>query len=357
MKRLIQLLPSHHRHDAIGAEALAIEGVLTRAGWQVETYAEFMDPELQGRTKPIAELEDPGDENTVALYHFAVCSDVTFRFSELSCPKAIIYHNVTPPEFFRPWDVGIAGVSEEALRQAQFLAKHVELGIGDSEFNRRDLERMGYRNTRKVPFLFDSSRYSIQPDAAMAERLKDRPTVLFVGRVAPNKAPDDFIRVAKAYFSIDGAPPARFVLAGKLDALPAYAQEIRNLIAGSGLGEDQLFVTDEISQPEMIAAYRSAALFLSLSRHEGFCVPILESWLFGVPVLALAEGAVPETLGEGGMLIETAEPKKVAETVCNLLCNEKMRSALAKEGKASLARYDLNKWGFVLHRMLEELCK
>jgi len=143
MKRLIQLLPTHHRHDAVGAEALVIGRMLREAGWRVDTYAEFIDPELRDDTLPITALDEPEIPGTVALYHFAVCSDVTFRFAELRCPKVLIYHNVTPPEFFRPYDVGIAGVSEEALRQVELLAEHVDIGLGDSDFNRRDLVRMG----------------------------------------------------------------------------------------------------------------------------------------------------------------------------------------------------------------------
>ncbi len=355
MKRLIQLLPTHHRHDAIGAEAQTIERVLGEAGWQVETYAEYIDPELQGRTRPIGELKDPERDGTVALYHFAVCSDVTFRFAELSCPKALIYHNVTPPEFFRPYDTGIAGVSEESLRQVRLLAEEVDLGLGDSDFNRRELAEMGYRATRTLPFLFDPGRYDAPPDEE-ALPTAGRPLVLMVGRVVPNKAPDDFIRTAAEYFKLEGAPPARFVIAGKRNALPAYAERIEALLELAGLGEEQLQITGEISQAELIAAYRSAGVFVTLSRHEGFCVPILESWLFGVPVLALGRAAVPETLGEAGLLIDSAEPGSVARHVRRLLSDERLRADLIGLGRARLARYEMRKWGFVLGRMLEELC-
>lgn len=354
MKRLIQLLPTHHRHDAIGAEALAIERVLGGAGWQVETYAEYIDPELQGRTLPIGELQNPGGGGAVALYHFAVCSDVTYRFLELDCPKALIYHNITPPEFFRPYDDGIAGVSEESLRQVCLLADHVDLGLGDSDFNRRDLVRMGYRATRTLPILFDAERYG-EPPQAQAPRA-GTPVVLTVGRVVPNKAPDDFIRAAAAYFELEGAPPARFVIAGKRNALPAYSERIEALIEETGLGEEQLRITGEISQEELIAAYRSAAAYVTLSRHEGFCVPILESWLFGVPVLALARAAVPETLGDAGLLIDSADPQSVARHIKRLLTDERLRADLINLGRARLARYDMRKWGFALRTMLEELC-
>jgi glycosyltransferase involved in cell wall biosynthesis len=247
-------------------------------------------------------------------------------------------------------------VSEESLRQVRLLAEHVDLGLGDSDFNRRELAEMGYRTTRMLPILFDPGRYSEKPDAGMAKRLAGRPAVLSVGRIVPNKAPDDFIRAAAAYSELEGAPPARFVIAGKRNALPAYAERIEALLEETGLDDERLLITGEISQAELIAAYRSASVFLTLSRHEGFCVPILESWLFGVPVLALANTAVPETLGDAGLLIGSAEPVSVARHIERLLTDERLRADLIGQGRARLARYDIRNWGFVLRTMLEELC-
>ena len=355
MRRLLQLLPSHHRHDAIGGEALAIERIMHEAGWQVQTYAEFIDAELEGKTKPIGELEEPRP-GTVALYHLAVVSDVAEHFAALACPRAAIYHNVTPPDFFRPWDAGIAGVVEASLAQVRALAGKVDLALGDSEYNRLDLERFGYPVTRVLPILFDRDHYKVEPDAEMLRRLEGRRVVLMVGREVPNKAPDDFIRAAAAYAELADAPPALFLFAGKRNALPAYAEEIEKLRMESGLGEDRLLFTGELTQAELMAAYRSADVFLCLSRHEGFYVPILESWLFGVPIIALASTAVPETLGDAGLLISNPDPRFVAEQVRLLLTDDVIRRELIERGRFRLERFSMRKWGLVLRNLLEQLC-
>jgi len=354
MKRLIQLLPTHHRNDAVGAEALVIERLLCAEGWRVDTYAEFIDPELRGSTRPLDELDGVDARGAVALYHFAVTSVVTQRLIGLDCPKVLRYHNVTPPEFYRPYDPGIAEICEDSLRQVRQLAEHVDLGIGVSEFNRLDLERIGYRATRAVPFLFDPDRYATEPDAATMNKLADRPLVLTVGRVVPNKAPDDFVRVAAAY-AAGGYEPARFVFAGKRDALPAYARELDELIESEQLAENQLLFTDEVGQADLVALYRSASLFLSLSRHEGFMVPLLESMLFEVPILALARAAIPETLGGAGCLFDDTDPERVAALVNTLLTDDRLRSDLVAGGRRRLDSLSIERWAFVLRLLLEQL--
>ena len=354
MRRLIQLIPFHHSYDAAGSEALLIERLLGKAGWQVTTYADEMDDELRGSTRPFSEL-GPGDvEGAIALYHYCAASEMTWRFAELDCPTAMIYHNVTPHTFFEQWDPNIAIDCREGRRQLKAITDYVDLAIAHSEFSRRELDEVGFDATRTIPFLFDQDRLEVRPDPEMLRRLEGSTNVLFVGRCAPNKAPDDFIRVAKAYKERD-YPDARFVLVGKRDVIPSYAGKIDALIAWSGLDEDRLLLTDTVSQEELIACYRSADLFLSLSQHEGFMVPLIESMFFDIPVLALARAAVPETLSDAGLLFDTTDPDKVAEMVNLMLTDEDLRTELIKRGRNRLLHFDLGHWTFVLRILLEQL--
>ncbi len=354
MRRLIQLIPSHHLHDAAGSESLVIESLLREAGWQVETYAAEIDEELRGRTRPSEELDGAELDNAVALYHYCAASEMTVRFAELDCPKVIIYHNITPHRFFEPYDPDLVIDCREGRKQLKAITDSVDLAIGHSEFSRLELEGAGFDVTRTVPYLFDAAKLRGRPDAAMMDRLADMPVVLFVGRLVPNKAPGDFIRVAAAYAREDW-PPVRFVIAGKRNVIPSYLEEINGLIGETGLGEDRLLLTGEITQEELIACYRCARLFLSLSKHEGFMVPLLESMFFYLPILARADAAVPETLGDAGLLLESADPKEIAGKVFLLLSDESQRAELARRGRRRLARYDLQRWGFVLRVLLEQL--
>jgi glycosyltransferase involved in cell wall biosynthesis len=354
VRRLIQLLPAHHVHDAVGAEALAIEQLMRKAGWQVDTYAEYIDEELTTSTRPIAELDTADAEGAAALYHLCITSPVAYTFAELPCRKALIYHNVTPPEYFEPWDRNLAEISRKTRRELEFLADKVNLAVGDSEFNRSELEDAGYRATRTVPILFDAGRYDCTPDPDMTAKLQGSANVIFVGRVVPNKAADDFIRVAAAHRDA-GYPPARFVFAGKKHVLPGYTEKIDRLAAEADLDESRLLFTGSITQHELAALYRSASVFLSLSRHEGFMVPLLESMYYGVPVLALSRAAVPETLADAGMLFDDPDPEHVAALVARLLDDQILREDLIEGGRARLTRFDINRWGFVLKTALEGL--
>lgn len=351
---MIQLLPSHHLNDAIGDEARVIERLLRASGWQVDSYAEYIDEELQESTRTLDQLKGAKEKADAALYHFCLHSPATDYFTELKCPKVLIYHNVTPPEYFEPFDKGFAGVCKESLTQLRRLADHVDVGLGDSELNRRDLEAMGYKRTRVLPYLFDPEKYAVEPDEAMLEKLGTDPLVLFVGRMAPNKAQDDFMRVAAEYADA-GYPPARFILAGKRNAIPLYWKILEKLHTKLNLNEEQLLITGAVSQAELVALYRKATIFLSMSKHEGFMVPLLECMLFGVPIMSRASGAIPETLGDAGILFETGAPKSVAKRVVGLLGDDRLKRILTDKGRKRLERYDLSRWKFVLDTVLREL--
>lgn len=354
MRRLIQLIPSHHARDAAGAEVMVIERLLGSAGWRVETYADSIDPGLEERTKPFTSFPAGDLSDALVLYHYCAASEMTWRFAELDCPKAIIYHNITPAHFFEPYDESLAVDCREGRRQLVALAEWVDLAVAHSEYSRRDLEEAGFDVTRTIPYLFDPSGLPVEPDSVMSAGLAGLPNVLFVGRVVPNKAPHDFIRTAAAYAAA-GYQPARFVLAGKKNALPPYARELEALVQETGLGPDRLLLTDELSREQLVACYKAASIYLCLSRHEGFCVPLLECMFFGVPVLALAEAAVPETLAGAGLLLDGFTPEAAAANVAMLLAEPALRQALIEKGRVCLRRYGREHWGFVLRVLLEQL--
>lgn len=355
MRHLVQLIPSHHRHDAAGSEVITIEKIMRESGWSVETYADNIDPELSGRTRQADELNSADVDGAVALYHYCAASLMTFRFVELDCPKVVIYHNITPHHFFEPYSPDIAIDCREGRKQLSVMTDAVDLAIGHSDYTRRELDEAGFDVTRTIPFLFDAKNLDVKTNPKMTKRLAGDPVVLFTGRFAPNKSPTDFIKAAGAYASLSGAPPARFVIVGKRNVIPAYTKEIDSLLDEFSLPEDKLLITDEVTQEELIAAYQSASLFLSLSRHEGFMVPLLECMTFGIPILALARAAVPETLGDAGILMETADPEKAAALVAEVLADETLRSEMADRGRRRLRRYNLEHWGFTFRLLLEAL--
>ena len=123
---------------------------------------------------------------------------------------------------------------------------------------------------------------------------------LFVGRIAPNKKIEDHIRLAEHYKRYVDAY-YRFIFVGRTDAVPRYYSTIRALIAQYQLLNERFIFTGPVPDEDLAVYYRKAAVYVSLSEHEGFCVPLVEAMAAGVPVLAYAAAAVPETLGGAGV--------------------------------------------------------
>jgi glycosyltransferase involved in cell wall biosynthesis len=234
-------------------------------------------------------------------------------------------------------------------RQLRSLASRTTLGIADSAYNAAELDRLGFRRTGVVPILFDRDDLHTEIDEAARERLAaERPagssTWLFVGQVAPHKAQHDIVKALASYRRVFD-PHARLRIVGfalsraYVRALTAYVDDLGLTgavdIAGS--------VPDEV----LGAYYATSDVFVCLSEHEGFCVPLLEAMHHGVPVVAYAAGAVRETLGTGGLLLEQKDPLTVATAVARVVSegaangDVSVRAALTSAGHERLHAFDL----------------
>ena len=186
------------------------------------------------------------------------------------------------------------------LEQMKALAGVAPVVMADSRFNAAELEAAGYGPVRVLPLLLDFDRIAAAPDAALLRRLDDgKANVLFVGRCVPNKRIEDLLH-AFHYFQSFMAPESRLILVGSLAGFERYHAYLRSIACRLGL-QDVLF-TGAVPQAELNAYYAAAAVFLCMSEHEGFCIPLLESLAHDVPVVAFAAAAVPETLDGAGIL-------------------------------------------------------
>jgi glycosyltransferase involved in cell wall biosynthesis len=103
-----------------------------------------------------------------------------------------------------------------------------------------------------------------------------------------------------------------------------------------GLEENVRF-HGEIDAPSLAAHYARATAFVCASEHEGFCVPLVEAMAFGVPVVALGTTAVPETVGEAGIVWDERDPRRFAVTLKRLIDNPAEREWLGAQGRARYA--------------------
>jgi len=327
--RIDQLVPAYHRGDAIGDEAAHLKQFFKSEGFESQIFRLDCDRELESESESFAGFAEPLPSD-ITILHFALPSPLTPAFRRLRSKKVIIYHNVTSPEFFAGYSeemVRIARVGREELRS---LAGTVDIALADSSFNARELEEIGFRESHVFPLYIDFARYKRPINAHVHRLFRDgRTNILFVGRVAPNKKIEDLIKVT-FYFKKFISPLVRLIVVGKTASLPAYYHALVKLADDFLLAPEEICFTGHLPDDEMFAIYRAADVFLSLSEHEGFCLPLVESMVFDLPVVAFDSTAVPDTLNGAGVLIREKRAERVAELLDIVAHSESLRENIIR---------------------------
>jgi len=335
--RLDQALPSFAPGDAIGNLALALRGVLRRGGAASDIFAAAADPRVRNEAREWREYAACNAAGNVCLLHFSIGADMAWVFANLRSRRVLVYHNVTPPEFARGTNRRLERECRRGREQLRELAAAADLVICDSEYNRRDLAALGFARTAVLPVHVDFAAHDRTPDDdVQARRLRDgRTNVLHVGRLAPNKRIEDVVRSFDLYRRVD--PGSRLLLVGGDGGLRGYAESLRSLVAR--LGTPDVHFLGHLDFAGLCTCYRSAHVYLAMSEHEGFCVPLLEAMHFRVPIVAFAAGAVPETLGGAGLLVREKRFAEVAELMRLAATDGQVRARLLAAGAARLADF------------------
>jgi glycosyltransferase involved in cell wall biosynthesis len=240
----------------------------------------------------------------------------------------LLHHNITPPQFFVGHDPELARICAIGQQEFRRLAPLVDLGLADSEFNRRELEEAGFARTGVLPIYLDFRRYRERPDPVLRRMLDDgRTNLLFVGRVTPNKRQEDLIRLA-SYWRRFISPDVRLLLVGKLPRRRSYYDALQSFFYEEGFTPAEVVFTGHVDHAELLACYAEADVFVSTSAHEGFGVPLVEAMLMDVPVLAYQAGAVPDTLGDAGVQFTEQRVDEVAEMAHRLVTDAILREAV-----------------------------
>lgn len=321
--------------DAITDQARLLQRWLREAGFDTAIYAESIHPALEGRVRPWREFHPSRPEELVILHH-SIGSDLVEDLLAQDVRFLLIYHNITPCEFVEPFDASLAARLQKGWEQLGRLRERTALALADSAFNERELRRAGYVRTGVLPIVLDPGHYAAPPNPALLARYADgAPHLLFVGRLVPNKRQEDLIKLLYYYRRID--PAARLFLVGA-PWLPAYTQWLEELADDLDLREAVIF-TGHVSPSDLIAYYRLAHVFVSMSEHEGFGKPLIESMYFGVPVVAYAAAAVPETLGGAGVLFRRKDYEALAELVDLVIRNDPLRQRILARQRERVARF------------------
>ena len=345
MTALHQLLPSYARRDAIGGHAQRLQALLHRAGYESEVFARWRE-DPPGPCHPPSALRARPGERTVLLYHLSTGSEVATFVAERSEPLVVDYHNVTPSDVFGRWEPSIGPELALGRRQLAGLAARADLAVADSAYNAAECRSVGYIRAEVAPILLDVDQLVGEVDEVASQRLGEERASqggadwLFVGRLAPHKAQHDIVKALAAYRRAYD-PQARLTLVGGASS-HAYQTALEAYVAELGL-DGAVRIRGSVSGGEMAAHYATADVFVCLSDHEGFCVPLLEAMAHGLPVVAYAAAAVPETLGGAGLLLPAKDPATVAAACHRVVTDRLLRERFATAGRARLARFSLDR--------------
>jgi glycosyltransferase involved in cell wall biosynthesis len=328
--RVHQLLSGAGPVDAVTRQALEFRELFGRWGIGGQVHAAAIEPRLDAGVRPLAALEAGPDD--LLLIHYSAYAPRLEDLLELPNRKLLVYHNVTPARYLWSFQPHVAALCELGRDHLPRYAEAVDVAAAVSEYNAGELREAGARDVRVVPILFDADRLG----GSGGEPDPDRPLILSVGRVAPHKRHDLVIR-AFALFQREFAADARLLCVGE-PISAAYADRLREL-AGR-LGARNVELPGTLGQERLNAAYRETSAMLHLSEHEGFCIPLLEAFHFGVPVIARPAGGMPEVAGEAALWVD-GEPDLafVVELLGLAVADAELRGELRAAGRARLEEY------------------
>lgn len=340
-RRVIQLLPTIAYGDAVSNDALAMSDVLSEMGYENEIYAKNIGSRVARKASQVKELKTCGNE--VLIYHMSTGSRLSQMVNNLpNKTKIMVYHNITPAKYFRGYSSIAYDLCFNGREQLKMLNKTFDMSLADSNYNKDELNSIGYNNTYELPIILKFSDYNIEPDRNLIEKYNNDGyvNILFIGRVAPNKKQEDLIKsfyIYKKYIN----PRSRLFLIGSHSGMERYVQALNKLIEELELYD--VYIPGHTSFKEILAYYKLASVFLCMSEHEGFCVPLIESMLFKVPIIAYKAAAVPETLANSGILVSEKKYEIVAELIDLIVTDKVLREKVIASQTERLKAFNENK--------------
>jgi glycosyltransferase involved in cell wall biosynthesis len=348
-----QVLATLGYGDAIGHEVLGIQRVLRGAGYESAIFVETADRRLRDRTVDYLELPHASHPDNILIHHFSIGSRASRVAYALPDRMVLVYHNITPPEYFVDVHPLLVQLCFLGRRELALYAHRCDLALGDSEYNRQELEAIGFENTAVLPVVPDFSHLTLDPnDTHVAQFDDDRVNLLFVGRTIPNKRLEDVIRWFHAYKRWFN-PKSRLLFVGEQGGFERYVAMLSQLMAE--LGASDVHFLGHVTNEELVACYEIADVFLCASEHEGFCVPIVEAFYMGVPVIAYAATAVPATMDGGGVLVTNRDPMQIAALVDQIVTDNGLHDRIIRSQDSALQRLVSKDFSATLLRYMDDV--
>lgn len=352
--RIDQFAPSTAVGDGVTGSLLFTRELLRELGYKSDIYSHDVPAPLRGEVLPLSAFRD--DPGTVLLYHHSMGHDHGAWLLARRCPKVIVYHNITPAQFF-PAD---SALRRYALLGRQQLAEWRQAfiaAIAVSPLNQRELQEAGYSDTVTIPLLVDSRR--LEGDCAaphFIERSQQHTYYLCVGRLAENKRQYLLIEALYHLLQLQGSDAPQhpmLLLVGGVTS-EDYARGLAHHVEQLGL-QQHVLLPGKCSDAELRWLYRNSHQYWCASAHEGFCMPLIEAQHAGLPVIACAQSNIPDTVGEGGLLLQGDDPLAIALAAQLLNESHNLREQLQAASMRNLQRFDREHLKRQLGQWLEHL--
>ncbi|MFC1851750.1 glycosyltransferase [candidate division CSSED10-310 bacterium] len=350
-----QFIPAVHTYDAVGSTALLMDRFFKKLGFRSRIYALYRDPEVADRVQIYQKETRPQVDQDLNILHFALPSPLTEFFQACGGQRVIIYHNITPPHFFRGFQDDLVDFTALGLREIKSLSTDAVRTVAYSDFSARDLREMGFSNPEILPFLIDWDRYTRTENRVLARILAhDWVNILFVGRLVPNKKQDDLVRLLTV-FRNSFHKKTRLILVGKGREGEKYLYEITKLI--HQLGNPPVIFAGRVSPAELVTYYKHSHAFVCMSEHEGFCVPLIEAMHFQLPIIAYHSAAIPDTLQDAGIILKDKDFMEIAAWMHKVIFDEAVRTSVLSKQNQRLRDFRLAqalpKWEAYIMSLLE----
>ena len=338
-----QLVHTLSYGDAISGEVLALRRALRDLGVESEIYSLHTHPKLEGESRSIEDFPK-NDSAAQVILHYSLGSPLNDLYREIrSDSKTLIYHNLTPAKWFSGINPRITSdIRQGEAELPELLALSTRI-IADSTFNADEIREKGFE-ADVLPLPIDPERWSMKANEGIVDLVRNTPGphLLHVGRLAPNKCIEDIIR-AFYFFRNHISKNARLWLVGIDIDTELYSFSLKHMVHQLGLSEAVEF-PGCMADSEVRALYENADLYLCMSEHEGFCLPVIEAMHFGLPVIAYHSSALPETISEGGVLVKKKDPAFLAALFAQILSSQEMQNALIVAGKKRVKQLSYSKF-------------
>jgi len=322
-KRIDQILAGFAEGDAISTEATILQSIFRKWGFQSDIFVDFsrVSPAMKQHCRALDEYLGTGGD--LVLHHYSIASPAADLFCSAAAKKILIYHNITPAEFFDGFDDAVA----TQLRQARGNLSRF-IGFSDavwavSKFDAAELEALGASNVKVFPLLFSAGQFDLPPDADVPRKLAGPLlNILFVGRIAPNKRIEELI-LAYSWYYWRINRQSRLVIVGSERTAPRYYLMLRMLVHELDVPN---VCFERFASPAGLSAYYDLAdVFVTASGHEGYCLPLIEAMQKDVPVIARNIGGMPEALGGAGVMFNDASPAELAQLIHRVTSDDELK--------------------------------